>query len=305
MGLLELQNVHVGFGSGARRVEVLRDVEFRQEPGECVAIVGWSGSGKTTLLSLMAGLVVPDLGRVLFDGRQVEGPSRERGVVFQNYSLLPWLSVLGNVLLAVSAVWPKRSRAEQEEQAMRYLRMVGLDAAVHKRPSELSGGMRQRVSVARALSMEPRMLLLDEPFGALDALTRGQLQEEVVRIRRESGTTICLITNDVDEALVTADRIIPLTAGPNATLGPSFAVPDRAGRPRVELRNATEFREVRKQVTDFLLGEGRRTRTAVRRKLVLPDLIPEDLTHGRPLIAAGRKARRRNEIKTEDVDLAL
>lgn len=286
-------------------MEVLRDIEFRQEAGEFVAIVGWSGSGKTTLLSLMAGLVRPDGGRVVFDGREVEGPGRERGVVFQNYSLLPWLTVMGNVLLAVSAVFPGAARVEQEERAMRYLRMVGLEGAVHKRPSELSGGMRQRVSVARALSMEPRMLLMDEPFGALDALTRGQLQEEVVRIRRESGTTICLITNDVEEALVTADRIVPLTVGPKATLGPSFLVPERGERSRVELRNAPEFREVRRQVIEFLLGAGRGGKTAVRRKLVLPDLIPEDLTYGRPLIGMGRKARRRSEEKVEEVDVAL
>jgi nitrate/nitrite transport system ATP-binding protein len=305
MALLELQQVRVGFGRGAQRMEVLRDIEFRQEAGEFVAIVGWSGSGKTTLLSLMAGLVRPDGGRVVFDGREVEGPGRERGVVFQNYSLLPWLTVMGNVLLAVSAVFPGAARVEQEERAMRYLRMVGLEGAVHKRPSELSGGMRQRVSVARALSMEPRMLLMDEPFGALDALTRGQLQEEVVRIRRESGTTICLITNDVEEALVTADRIVPLTVGPKATLGPSFLVPERGERSRVELRNAPEFREVRRQVIEFLLGAGRGGKTAVRRKLVLPDLIPEDLTYGRPLIGMGRKARRRSEEKVEEVDVAL
>jgi nitrate/nitrite transport system ATP-binding protein len=304
MGLLEMQNVQIGFGGARNRLEVLRNIHFVQQPGEFVAIVGWSGSGKTTLLSLMAGLLMPDQGRVLFDGKLVGGPSRERGVVFQNYSLLPWLSVLENVDLGVAAVLPHTSRQQREERVMRYLRMVGLEGAARKRPSELSGGMRQRVSVARALSMEPRMLLLDEPFGALDALTRGQLQEEVVRIRRESGTTICLITNDVDEALFTADRIIPLTAGPVATLGPSFRVPERASRPRAELRNADDFREVRKEVIDFLLGEGRGSRMAVRRKLILPDLIPEDLTHGRPLIAAGRKAKRRNEVKVEDVHLA-
>jgi nitrate/nitrite transport system ATP-binding protein len=304
MGLLEMQNVQIGFGGARNRLEVLRNIHFVQQPGEFVAIVGWSGSGKTTLLSLMAGLLMPDQGRVLFDGKLVDGPSRERGVVFQNYSLLPWLSVLENVDLGVAAVMPHASREQREERVGRYLRMVGLEAAAQKRPSELSGGMRQRVSVARALSMEPRMLLLDEPFGALDALTRGQLQEEVVRIRRESGTTICLITNDVDEALFTADRIIPLTAGPGATLGPSFRVPERGNRPRAELRSADDFREVRKEVIDFLLGEGRGARMAVRRKLILPDLIPEDLTHGRPLIAAGRKAKRRNEVKVEDVHLA-
>jgi nitrate/nitrite transport system ATP-binding protein len=303
MALLELQNVHVGFGLGANRVEVLRALNFRQETGEFVAVVGWSGAGKTTLLSLMAGLLQPDLGHVVFDGGRVLGPDRERGVVFQNYSLLPWLSVLENVLMAVAAVMPRGSRAEREARAMVYLRMVGLEGAARKRPSELSGGMRQRVSVARALSMEPRMLLLDEPFGALDALTRGQLQDEVVRIRRESGTTVCLITNDVEEAMFTADRIIPLTTGPGATLGPSFTVPARAGRSRGELRDAPEFRELRRGVIDFLLAERKGARTAVRRKLVLPDLVPEDLTYGRPLFGLPRKPRRRGELKVEDVNL--
>jgi nitrate/nitrite transport system ATP-binding protein len=285
-------------------MEVLRAVNFRQETGEFVAVVGWSGSGKTTLLSLMAGLLQPEVGQVVFDGKKVVGPDRERGVVFQNYSLLPWLSVIENILLAVSVSMPGASRSEREDRAMVYLRMVSLEGAERKRPSELSGGMRQRVSVARALSMEPRMLLLDEPFGALDALTRGQLQDEVVRIRRESGTTVCLITNDVEEALFTADRIIPLTTGPGATLGPSFAVPDRAGRSRGELRDAPEFREARRGVIDFLLGERKSARASVRRKLVLPDLIPEDLTHGRPLFGLTRKARRRGELKVEDVNLA-
>jgi nitrate/nitrite transport system ATP-binding protein len=282
---------------------VLRDVEFRVEEGEFVAVVGWSGAGKTTLLSLMSGLLKPDIGKALFDGSEIVGPGPERAVVFQNYSLLPWLSVLENVRLAVDSVLPKATEQVRHERATRYIDMVGLREAVAKKPAQLSGGMRQRVSVARALAMEPRVLLLDEPLGALDALTRGMLQEELVRIRQQSGTTVVLITNDVDEALITADRVVPLTAGPAATLGPSFAVKVAHPRDRKRLRNEPEFVRLRREIVDFLLGEGGRTTARVSRQLVLPDIAPEDLSFGRPLTRGGRRALRRSEVRREEVDI--
>jgi nitrate/nitrite transport system ATP-binding protein len=303
MPLLSLHNVHKGFDGRGTRAEVLRDVEFRVEEGEFVAVVGWSGAGKTTLLSLMSGLLMPDIGRALFDGREITGPGPERAVVFQNYSLLPWLNVLENVRLAVDSVLPNVPEQTRRERAMRYLEMVGLQEAVAKKPAQLSGGMRQRVSVARALAMEPRVLLLDEPLGALDALTRGMLQEELVRIRQQSGTTVVLITNDVDEALLTADRVVPLTAGPAATLGPSFPVTVPHPRDRKTLRSEPEFVRLRREIVAFLLGEGGRTTARVSRQLVLPDIAPEDLSYGRPLTKGGRRALRRSEIRREEVDI--
>ncbi|MBM4361592.1 MAG: ABC transporter ATP-binding protein, partial [Deltaproteobacteria bacterium] len=230
MALLELKGVGKDLGSDERHTEVLRDVNLAIEEGEAVAIVGYSGAGKTTLLSILAGLLHPDVGTATFRGVPIAGPSPALGVVFQSYSLLPWLTVVENVLLAVDAVHPDWSREEKRRCAERFIALVGLSAACDKRPAQLSGGMRQRVAVARALSTEPGVLLMDEPLGALDALTRGSLQSEIERIGRESGKTQVLITNDVDEALLMADRVVPLGAGPRATLGPSFEVP--GARPR-------------------------------------------------------------------------
>src|SRR5688572_13042711 len=219
MPCLELRNISKGYGAAGGRVEVLRDLNLSVERGEFVAIVGYSGAGKTTLISMIAGLTTPDAGQVLLDGRPVAAPGPERAVVFQNYSLLPWLSAFDNVYLAVDQVfraWPARRKRDHAEK---YLAMVNLWPARHKKPAELSGGMRQRVSLARALAMDPRVLLLDEPLGALDALTRATLQDELVRIWEQDQKTVLLITNDVDEGILLADRIIPLSRGPGATLG--------------------------------------------------------------------------------------
>ena len=212
---------------------MLRDVNLSVADGEFVAIVGYSGAGKTTLISLLAGLVGPDAGDVIAMGRPVVAPSPERGVVFQNYSLLPWLTVFDNVLLAVQQVFGDEPSSQQRRRTLDAIAKVNLSPAVDKRPGELSGGMRQRVSVARALAMNPRVLLLDEPLGALDALTRATIQDEIVQLWQREKKTIVLITNDVDEGLVMADRIIPLGAGPGASLGPSFAVDiERPARPQ-------------------------------------------------------------------------
>lgn len=254
MALLELVNVGKSFTAGKRKTEVLRDVDLTLEPGELVAIVGYSGAGKTTLVNLAAGLLFPDRGEVLFHGKRITGPGPERGLVFQNYSLLPWLTVRENVHLAVDQVFADWTSTKKHEHTDRYVAMVGLAHARDKRPSELSGGMRQRVSLARALAMEPELLLLDEPLSALDALTRGNLQGELDRICRSSGKTILLITNDVDEALLLADRIVPLGRGPAATLGPSFVVDLPAPRDRKALNRDARFKELRAALLGTLLG---------------------------------------------------
>lgn len=260
MALIELRGVCKGYGSGAQRTNVLENVDLTIEKGELVSIVGYSGAGKTTLVSLLAGLIKPDKGQVLVDGKPVTGPGPERGVVFQNYSLLPWLSVLENVQLAVDQVFPELSSSERSAKAMRFVEMVNLGPAAGKLPRELSGGMRQRVSVARALSMEPEVLLLDEPFGALDALTRAVLQGELQRISQESGKTMLLITNDVDEGILLSDRIIPLGAGPGASLGPATVVDIERPRDRKELNHDPRFRAIRLGVLEYLLDSGKAKR---------------------------------------------
>ncbi len=258
MSFLELNNVSKGYGRAGQRTEVLKDVNLSIEKGEFVAIVGYSGAGKTTLISMIAGLLSPDAGSVHCNGHLVTSPDPERGLVFQNYSLLPWLSVYDNVALAVRQVFPQLSKQQQREHTERYIAMVNLTPAMHKKPRELSGGMRQRVSVARALAMDPEVLLLDEPLSALDALTRATLQDEIARIWRESHKTVVLITNDVDEGILLADRIIPLSAGPNATLGPATAVDLPRPRDRKTLTRDPKAKAIRLRVIEYLLGEGRR-----------------------------------------------
>jgi len=260
MTLLELKNVSKDYGDGARRTEVLRNVHLEVARGETVAIVGYSGAGKTTLLSILAGLVAPDRGEANFDGKPIKRPSPERGVVFQNYSLLPWLTVFGNIALAVRAVFPAWSAERQTDQVNRFIELVNLTPARDKRPAELSGGMRQRVALARALATDPAVLLLDEPLGALDALTRKTLQGEIERIARVSGKTTVLVTNDVDEALLLADRVVPLSAGPRATLGPSFAVPHPRPRDRKVMERDSEARRLRLSIIEYLLDSNRRRR---------------------------------------------
>ena len=254
MAFIELKGVCKGYGRAGQRTEVLQNVDLSIDKGELVSIVGYSGAGKTTLVSLLAGLTLPDQGEVLVGGKRVTGPSAERGVVFQNYSLLPWLTVLENVQLAVDQVFPKLTADARRARALKFVEMVNLGPAAAKRPRELSGGMRQRVSVARALAMDPELLLLDEPFGALDALTRGVLQGELQRISQESGKTMLLITNDVDEGILLSDRIIPLGAGPRASLGPATIVDIERPRDRKELNHDPRFRAIRLAVLEYLLS---------------------------------------------------
>lgn len=258
MAFLELKGVSKGYGAGQARREVLSGVNLQIDEGEFVAIVGFSGSGKTTLISTIAGLVQPDEGEVLLGGKAIEGAGPDRGVVFQSYSLMPWLSVRDNVALAVDAVYPQWSKAQRTAHVEKYIGMVGLSHAMDRRPSALSGGMRQRVAVARALAMNPQILLLDEPLSALDALTRAKLQDEIEAIWAQERRTVVLITNDVDEALILADRIIPLNPGPNASLGPEFRVTIPRPRDRRALNHDETFKDLRARITAYLLQAGAR-----------------------------------------------
>jgi len=282
MTILEIKNVSKSFGTGSSQTEVLRSIDFSLEEGEFVAIVGFSGSGKSTLMNLLAGLLKPDRGEVRFKGKLNPEPGPERGLVFQNYSLLPWLSVYENVRLAVDQVKADRPQQERDQCVRKYVEMVNLTPALAKKPGELSGGMRQRVSLARTLSMSPDVLLLDEPLGALDALTRAVLQDEIAKIWQNDRTTVLLITNDVDEALLLADRIVPLKPGPGATLGKEFKVDLARPRSRTALNHDAAFKEIRNAVVGYLnmvRDESREIRKATRAKpsVALPKLTPVDL----------------------------
>ncbi|GFE80849.1 hypothetical protein GCM10011487_28490 [Steroidobacter agaridevorans] len=296
MSFLQLKGVSKNYGSGEQQAEVLSDVNLSIDEGEFVAIVGFSGSGKTTLISTIAGLIQPDAGEVLFQGRPVTGPAPDRGVVFQNYSLLPWLTVQSNVALAVDSVFPKWSTEQRHAHVRKYIEMVGLTHAVERRPAELSGGMRQRVAVARALAMDPKVLLLDEPLSALDALTRSRLQDEIEAIWERQRKTVILVTNDVDEALLLADRIIALEPGPRATLGREFKVDLPRPRDRMAVNDDGSYRKLRAQISQYLMSlSGQRSGVASAPR-ALPSVVPIE-----PLVPkAMRKATRPKPAENVD-----
>jgi nitrate/nitrite transport system ATP-binding protein len=274
MSFVEITDLSKHYGEGANRTEVLSNINLKVEESEFIAIVGFSGSGKTTLISAIAGLIEPDTGGVIFKGKEIDGPSPERSVVFQSYSLMPWLSVFGNVALAVNSVFKEKSKKERNEIVQKYVDMVGLTHAADRKPAELSGGMRQRVAVARALAMQSELLLLDEPLSALDALTRAKLQDEFADICEKEKKTIILITNDVDEAILLADRIIPLKPGPNATLGPDFEVNLPRPRNRGEMNSSEEFIKLRAEVTEYLMTVGAERDAETAQEFNLPNVVP-------------------------------
>jgi nitrate/nitrite transport system ATP-binding protein len=254
MAFLELTAVTKAFTTPKGRRTVLRDVDLSVAEHEFVAVIGASGAGKTTLVSIIAGLIAPDTGTVLLDGTPVTGPHPDRGVIFQNYSLLPWLTVRENVQLAVDAVASHRSPDWRRVHAEHFVDLVGLGAAMHKRPHELSGGMRQRVAVARGLATAPRVLLLDEPLSALDALTRATLQAELARIRLTERHTALMITNDVDEAILLADRVVTLAGAGGATLGTPIPVTLPRPRSRRGLSTHPEYQHIRRELLHALGG---------------------------------------------------
>ncbi len=273
--LVELKNVYKGYGEGKDKTSILKNINLTVKEGEFIAIVGFSGSGKTTLISTIAGLIQADSGDVLKQGKPITAPGPDRGVVFQNYSLMPWLTVYENVALAVDAIfkdWPAEQRKAHTEK---YVRMVNLGAAMAKKPAELSGGMRQRVNVARALAASPDILLLDEPLSALDALTRGNLQDEILQIWEQEKKTVILITNDVDEAIYMADRVIPLNPGPDATFGPDFHINIKRPRDRTALNHNETFKKLRAEITQYLMAIGmEKTQDLSSDKITLPKVRP-------------------------------
>ncbi|MCP3729806.1 ABC transporter ATP-binding protein [Sphingomonas sp. MG17] len=276
--ILSLKGVTKAYtGKGGGVSEVLGGIDLEVEEGEFIAILGFSGAGKTTLISAVAGLVDPDGGEILLRGAPVSGPGRDRGLVFQSYSLFPWLTVESNVALAVDAVHKDRSAEARKALVKQKVELVGLGHAMDRKPAQLSGGMRQRVAVARALAMEPEILLLDEPLSALDALTRAKLQDEIERIRKEERRTIILVTNDVDEALLLADRIAVLTPAPAARIGRIFPIDIARPRDREAVNDDAEFQALRREIVTYLgslvAGQARRGGDAGN----LPNVAPLDL----------------------------
>ncbi|NRF70486.1 ABC transporter ATP-binding protein [Aquincola sp. S2] len=250
---IQVQNAEMVFTTKQGRFHALREINLSVAKGEFVTLIGHSGCGKSTLLNLIAGLLVPTSGVLLCDNKEVNAPGPERAVVFQNHSLLPWLTCFENVYLAVERVFGEReSKAQLKARTKAALELVGMGHALQKRPHEVSGGMKQRVGIARALAMEPKVLLMDEPFGALDALTRAHLQDELLKIVARTQSTVVMVTHDVDEAVLLSDRIVMMTNGPAATIGEILPVGLARPRNRVELAEDPTYVHCRKEVLDFL-----------------------------------------------------
>lgn len=250
---VQLEQVDMTFHTKKGEFNALKKINLSIKEGEFVSIIGHSGCGKSTLLNLIAGLITPSKGLVFCAGREVAGPRPERAVVFQNHSLLPWLSCFENVYLAVERVFAiTESKAQLTARTHAALELVGLTHATDKRPNEISGGMKQRVGIARALAMEPKVLLLDEPFGALDALTRANLQDELMKIMAKSGCTAVMVTHDVDEAVLLSDRIVMMTNGPSAEIGDILSVPLARPRARLALAEDPQYNHIRAEVLRFL-----------------------------------------------------
>jgi nitrate/nitrite transport system ATP-binding protein len=255
MAFLQVENLAKSYpGNDA---PVFENVNFTIEKGEFVCIIGHSGCGKTTILNALAGLETASDGNLTMDGREVIGPGLDRGVVFQSHALMPWMSVIDNVKFGVRSRWPDWRNAQIEAQAAQYLEMVGLGHALHKKPSMLSGGMKQRVGIARAFAIQPKMLLLDEPFGALDALTRGTIQDELLKIVQATAQTVFMITHDVDEAILLSDRILLMSNGPRARIAEIVEVTLPRSRTRHDMHHDPRFYRIRNHLVDFLVSRSK------------------------------------------------
>ena len=255
MAFLHVENLAKSYpGNDA---PVFENVNFTLDKGEFVCIIGHSGCGKTTILNALAGLETASDGILTMDGREVAGPGLDRGVVFQSHALMPWMSVIDNVKFGVRSRWPDWGKAQIEAQAAQYLEMVGLGHALHKKPSTLSGGMKQRVGIARAFAIQPKMLLLHEPFGALDALTRGTIQDELLKIVQATAQTVFMITHDVDEAILLSDRILLMSNGPRARIAEIVEVSLPRSRTRHDMHHDPRFYRIRNHLVDFLVSRSK------------------------------------------------
>jgi nitrate ABC transporter ATP-binding subunit len=249
---LKITNLTKVYPTAKGPYPVLDGIDLTVQEGEFICLIGHSGCGKSTLLDMVSGFNTPTSGEVLLQGQQITAPGPDRMVVFQNYCLLPWKTVFENVYLAVNRVYPNKSKAEKTQIVREHLHMVGLDEAANKKPGQISGGMKQRVSIARALSIRPEVLILDEPFGALDAITKEELQEELLQIWSDHRVTVLMITHDIDEALFLADRIVMMTNGPAAKIGEIMTVPFDRPRERIRVMEDPRYIELRNEALDFL-----------------------------------------------------
>ena len=276
---LQIEDLSKSYGG----VPVFEHVRFGIERGEFACVIGHSGCGKTTILNILAGLDTASGGNVFMDAREVAGPSLERGVVFQGHALMPWLSVLQNVTFAVKSRWPLWPRVKIDAHAMRYIDMVGLKTFADKKPSQLSGGMKQRVGIARAFAIEPKMLLLDEPFGALDALTRGVIQDELLRICQETHQTVFMITHDVDEAILLADKIILMSNGPRARIAEVVRNTMPRNRTRTDMHHDPQFYKIRNHLVDFLVHRSKKFQGEALPADWMPDEVSPGLAELEPI----------------------
>ncbi|MEC5399699.1 ABC transporter ATP-binding protein [Uliginosibacterium sp. H1] len=251
--IVKVEDVGMSFDTKSGKFIALRDINLNIHEGEVITLIGHSGCGKSTLLNLIAGLTLPSSGVMICNGREISGPGPERAVVFQNHSLLPWLTCFDNVMLAVERVFgQKEGREKLKARTKAALEMVHMDHAMHKYPHEISGGMKQRVGIARAFAMEPKILLMDEPFGALDALTRASLQDELIGVMAKTGATVVMVTHDVDEAVLLSDRVVMMTNGPAATIGEILEVKLEKPRNRLQLAHDPRFAAYRASILEFL-----------------------------------------------------
>jgi nitrate/nitrite transport system ATP-binding protein len=283
--LISIEGLARRFGETA----VFENIWFGIERGEFVCLIGHSGCGKTTILNVLAGLDQPSDGTVIVDNREIDGPSLDRAVIFQGHALLPWLSVMGNIAFAVASRWPSWSRARVQDHARKFIELVGLKGAEGKRPAQLSGGMKQRVGIARALSIQPKMLLMDEPFSALDALTRGMLQDEVLRICADTRQTVFMITHDVDEAILLADRIVLMTNGPDARIAEIVLnTMPKNERQRNDLHRHPQYYAIRNHLVEFLVNRSK----AFDRKIAEGGYDPRRPRLVKPGLSGGQSAGR-------------
>jgi nitrate/nitrite transport system ATP-binding protein len=274
MAFLEIQDLKKIYPAPeGKTVTVFESVNFAIERGEFVCIVGHSGCGKTTILNVLAGLDTASGGVVVMDNREVAGPSLERGVVFQGHALMPWLSVMRNIAFAVKSKWPQWNAIQIQTHCQKFIDMVGLTGAEHKKPAELSGGMKQRVGIARAFAIQPKMLLLDEPFGALDALTRGTIQDELLAIVQATHQTVFMITHDVDEAILLADRILLMSNGPRAAIAEIVENTMPRGRTRHDIHHDPQYYRIRNHLVDFLINRSKQMQSNTANRVTQPPTV--------------------------------
>jgi nitrate/nitrite transport system ATP-binding protein len=274
MAFLEIQDLKKTYPAPeGQTVTVFERVNFAIERGEFVCIIGHSGCGKTTILNVLAGLDTASDGVVIMDNREVAGPSLERGVVFQGHALMPWLSVMKNIAFAVTSKWPEWNAVQVQIHCQKFIDMVGLTGAEHKKPSELSGGMKQRVGIARAFAIQPKMLLLDEPFGALDALTRGTIQDELLAIVQATRQTVFMITHDVDEAILLADKILLMSNGPRAAIAEIVENTMPRARTRHDVHHDPQYYRIRNHLVDFLINRSKQVQSGAASRAAQPTTV--------------------------------